>query len=74
MPGWALTTRSWVDEVTTDQLQAGGVGAHELRTWFAAYAAGDEGLETVAYEPVREWLTGLGIAVSRQAAELRVPR
>ncbi len=65
---------SWVDEVTTDQLQAGGVGAHELRTWFAAYAAGNEGLETVAYEPVREWLTGLGIAVSRQAAELRVPR
>lgn len=56
---------SWVDDVTSEDLQYGGIGAHELRTWFAAYAAGGRGLETICYEPVRDWLTGLGIAVTR---------
>ena len=58
---------SWVDDVTSEYLHSAGVGAHELRTWFAAYAAGGKGLRTVAYEPVREWLTGMGIAVSAPA-------
>ncbi|MFF2606783.1 3-carboxyethylcatechol 2,3-dioxygenase [Arthrobacter koreensis] len=65
---------AWTDDVTTEELQAGGVGAHELRTWFAAYTAGGQGMKTVAYEPVREWLTGLGIAVSRGAYDLHMPR
>lgn len=55
---------SWVDDVTHDEIQTAGVGAHELRTWFAAYAAGGRAMRTVAYEPVREWLTGMGIALS----------
>lgn len=55
---------SWVDAVTHDEIQSAGVGAHELRTWFAAYTAGGTALRTVAYEPVREWLTGMGIALS----------
>lgn len=56
---------TWVDAITSDDLIVAGIGAHELRTWFAAYAAGNQGLDTVAYEPVREWLTGMGIALSR---------
>jgi len=58
---------SWVDDITSEFLQTAGVGAHELRTWFAAYAAGAQGMRTVAYEPVREWLTGMGIALSLPA-------
>ncbi len=57
---------SWIESLTDDDLRIAGVGAHELRTWFAAYAAGGTGLRTVAYEPVREWLTGMGIALSIQ--------
>lgn len=57
---------SWVNDITGEDLQYGGIGAHELRTWFAAYAAGGRGLETVCYEPVRDWLTGLGIALTRE--------
>lgn len=58
---------SWLDGVTNAYLEPAGVGAHEMRTWFAAYAAGGKGLRTVAYEPVREWLTGMGIAMSASA-------
>lgn len=55
---------SWVDAITNEDIAVGGVGAHELRTWYAAYAAGKKPLRTVAYEPVRMWLTGMGIATS----------
>ncbi|MFJ8019422.1 3-carboxyethylcatechol 2,3-dioxygenase [Streptomyces sp. NPDC096311] len=38
-----------------------GVGAHEVRTWLAAAATtGGRGLRTLAYEPVGEWITGMG--------------
>lgn len=58
------TDTTWVDAITHDEIQTAGVGAHELRTWFAAYTAGGLGMETIAYEPVREWLTGMGISLS----------
>ena len=41
------------------------MGANEVRTWIAAIAAGNVPLETVVYQPVREWITGMAIAVSR---------
>lgn len=38
-----------------------GVGAHEVRTWLAAAATtGGCGLRSLAYEPVGEWITGMG--------------
>lgn len=44
-----------------------GVGANEVRTWLAAAAMGGQGLRALAYEPVREWITGMGVAVSGNA-------
>ena len=40
-------------------------GANEVRTWIAAIAAGNLPMETLIYEPVREWITGMAIAASR---------
>jgi 2,3-dihydroxyphenylpropionate 1,2-dioxygenase len=38
-----------------------GVGANEVRTWLAAAATtSGRGLRTVVYEPVSEWITGMG--------------
>jgi 2,3-dihydroxyphenylpropionate 1,2-dioxygenase len=37
-----------------------GNGAHELGAWLALAAAWGKGLETIAYEPVPRWATGMG--------------
>lgn len=44
-----------------DDIEVAGVGAHEVRTWAAAAAAGGVPLRTVAYETVPEWITGMAI-------------
>jgi 2,3-dihydroxyphenylpropionate 1,2-dioxygenase len=63
----ALT--SIVDRAGTDA----GVGANEVRAWLAAAAAGStHALSTVVYEPVREWITGMAVAID-DAAWLREP-
>lgn len=56
-----------VAETVTDQfLVDGGTGAHEVRNWLAAWAAGGSPrLEPVAYEPIPDWFTGMGITISR---------
>jgi protocatechuate 4,5-dioxygenase beta chain/2,3-dihydroxyphenylpropionate 1,2-dioxygenase len=48
-------------------LDAAGNGAHEIRTWLVAAGAAGKGVpfETLAYEPVPEWLTGTAIAAAR---------
>ena len=57
---------AWLSAVPQDVVDAGGVGANEIRTWLAAWAAAGRGpLETLAYEPVKEWITGMGIVCSR---------
>lgn len=58
-PGWACA-------LTQADIDPAGVGANEVRTWLAAYAAGGTAMRTVAYEPVRMWVTGMGIAVSEE--------
>lgn len=55
---------AWAEALTQADVDPAGVGANEVRTWLAAYAAGGQGLSTVVYEPVREWLTGVGVAMS----------
>ncbi|RHW28960.1 3-carboxyethylcatechol 2,3-dioxygenase [Nocardioides immobilis] len=55
---------------TNDDIVPAGVGAHEVRTWIAAVAAGATPMETVAYEPVPEWITGMGV-VTTSADALR---
>lgn len=45
-----------------------GVGANEVRTWLAAGAAGGgRPITPLAYEPVADWITGMGVAVSSQS-------
>jgi protocatechuate 4,5-dioxygenase beta chain/2,3-dihydroxyphenylpropionate 1,2-dioxygenase len=51
-------------------LDAAGNGAHEIRTWLVAAGAAGVGapFETLAYEPVPEWLTGTAVAAARMGA------
>lgn len=49
---------------TNDDIIPAGVGAHEVRTWIAAVAAGATPMEIVAYEPVPEWITGMGVVTT----------
>lgn len=52
--------------LTDDARAQAGVGANEVRTWLAAGAAGGgKPLDAVVYQPVEEWITGMGLAVSR---------
>jgi 2,3-dihydroxyphenylpropionate 1,2-dioxygenase len=51
-------------DLTAEDLVGAGTGGAEVRTWIAAAFAGGEPLTTVAYEPVTEWITGMGIAAS----------
>jgi 2,3-dihydroxyphenylpropionate 1,2-dioxygenase len=54
----------------TDELdRIAGNGAQELRSWLAmAGAVGPGQGETLAYAPMDEWLTGMGIALYRPVA------
>jgi 2,3-dihydroxyphenylpropionate 1,2-dioxygenase len=57
--GWAS-----VAELGSDEIEPAGTGGSEVRTWVAAQFAGARPLGTVVYEPVKEWITGMGIAAS----------
>lgn len=61
-----LASTDWerLADLTADDLVAAGTGGAEVRTWVAAAFACGEPLKTVAYEPVLEWITGMGIAAS----------
>ncbi|MEC7762101.1 MAG: 2,3-dihydroxyphenylpropionate 1,2-dioxygenase [Pseudomonadota bacterium] len=52
-----------------DVAERAGPGACELRTWAAAVAAWGQPVGWEAYEPVPEWITGMGIVAS-EAPEL----
>ncbi|MER6530567.1 catechol 1,2-dioxygenase [Streptomyces sp. NPDC001508] len=56
---------------TTEQLeQAAGNGGQELRTWLLMAAALDHTPgRRLAYEPMPEWLTGMGVAVLEPQAQ-----
>jgi 2,3-dihydroxyphenylpropionate 1,2-dioxygenase len=49
--------------------KTGGRGGHEVRCWIAALAALGQGYksEVLFYEPIPEWLTGMGIMVATPA-------
>ncbi|BCJ57236.1 catechol 1,2-dioxygenase [Micromonospora endophytica] len=51
--------------LSNDELEkVAGNGAQELRSWIAMTAAVGAGRgRTLAYEPIDEWLTGMGVAV-----------
>jgi 2,3-dihydroxyphenylpropionate 1,2-dioxygenase len=42
----------------------GGNGAHEVRTWLAALGAWGGAIDTTVYEPMPEWVSGMGCAAA----------
>ncbi|HEY1624489.1 MAG TPA: hypothetical protein VGG16_11885 [Streptosporangiaceae bacterium] len=44
--------------------QRAGSGGHEIRTWLIAAAAAARPLVWTSYEPVPEWITGMGIGTT----------
>lgn len=60
----------WLESVTQEFITDGGVGANEIRTWLATWAAGGRlSMETLAYEPIKEWITGMGVVSSSWAVK-----
>ncbi len=56
--------RNALADLVDHATERAGAGGHEVRTWLAAAAAGGGALATVAYEPVPDWITGMGVAAS----------
>jgi 2,3-dihydroxyphenylpropionate 1,2-dioxygenase len=50
--------------LTPEELAPAGTGGAKIRTWIAAAFTGGAPLRTVVYQPVTEWITGMGIAAS----------
>ncbi|MFD4641842.1 hypothetical protein ACFWN2_31370 [Lentzea sp. NPDC058436] len=50
LAGIAGTSWDWLDSIGVDLVERGGNGAAECLTWTAAWAAGGEGLATLAHE------------------------
>jgi hypothetical protein len=69
--------RGEVDQVLDmkdDEIQLAGNGNHELRTWVAvAGAMGGAPAKVLAYEPIKPWITGMGVVQweTRQGETLR---
>jgi len=50
--------------LSDDEMLAAGNGAHEIRSWLtAAGVAGGAPAEVLCYEPVKAWITGIGLAL-----------
>ena len=45
-----------------------GSGGHEIRTWLIGFAAAGRPLVWTGYEPVPEWVTGMGIGTTFEVA------
>jgi 2,3-dihydroxyphenylpropionate 1,2-dioxygenase len=45
-----------------------GSGGHEIRTWLIGFAAVGRPLAWTSYEPVPEWITGMGIGTTFEVA------
>ena len=48
--------------------QSAGSGGHEIRTWLIGVAAAGQPLAWTSYEPVPEWITGMGIGATFEVA------
>jgi len=54
-----------VTELGDDALEErAGSGSHEIRTWLIGFAAAGRPLAWTSYEPVPEWITGMGIGTT----------
>jgi aromatic ring-opening dioxygenase catalytic subunit (LigB family) len=53
-----------VVDLSDDELEEAGNGAHEIRSWLAvAGAVAPDTAETLVYEPIEAWITGMAVAV-----------
>lgn len=61
-------TSAWVDSVSEDALvETAGNGANEIRNWLIMHAAIDYATgQTLAYSPMPDWLTGMGVFLCEQ--------
>lgn len=58
-----------VADLGHDRLEeCAGTGGHEVRTWLIGQAAAEMPLRWTSYEPVPEWVTGMGIGTSFEVA------
>jgi 2,3-dihydroxyphenylpropionate 1,2-dioxygenase len=48
-----------------DMERTAGNGSHEVRAWLAALGAWSKPVETLSYEPVPRWVTGMGCIAGR---------
>ena len=60
-PGTSSRSPRWA---TTDWRRTAGSGGHEIRTWLTGMAAVRKPLVWTSYEPVPEWITGMGIGTT----------
>lgn len=50
-------------DMTDSEIELAGNGSHEIRTWVAIAGAVEPAhAKTLAYEPVYQWITGMGVA------------
>jgi Catalytic LigB subunit of aromatic ring-opening dioxygenase len=55
-------------ELTDDDVEQAGNGAHEIRSWLtAAGTVAGQKAKTLAYEPVFPWITGMGVVLFEPA-------
>jgi hypothetical protein len=56
-------------DLPDSELELAGNGAHEIRSWLAvAGALAPARGQTLAYEPIYPWITGMGVSRFRTAS------
>jgi len=61
----STTTLTPITDLSDETLEEqAGTGAHEIRTWLIGHAATKMPLTWTSYEPVPEWITGMGIGTT----------
>ncbi|MFI9076316.1 hypothetical protein ACIGW8_07400 [Streptomyces sioyaensis] len=58
-----LTRNDFADvlDMSDAELAEAGNGAHEIRSWLTLAGLADRPARVLAYEPIREWITGMGV-------------
>jgi 2,3-dihydroxyphenylpropionate 1,2-dioxygenase len=64
----AVPDGKWLESLSQDHIDRAGVGANEVRAWVAAWAAaGRPPMQTLAYEAVPAWITGMAVVAGGAA-------
>jgi 2,3-dihydroxyphenylpropionate 1,2-dioxygenase len=62
LAGFSAANWPFLRGLDDESVGAAGSGAHEVRTWLAAFAAAGVSSAVTRYEAVEAWITGMGIA------------